>query len=194
MSAALATPADAMSSPRAASHEAPEHREIGAVERPVAVDGGHLEHADALVRQAVQRVRHGDADRARDPALPDGQAVANVERDGDPPGPEMPYEPSGERRVAQRGRPHHGASGAGPEARLHGALVAQAACDLDPCALPHPGDDRGHEIGLPGARIARAIEVDDVQPAGATPRRTRPRRPRRPRRRSSPPRSRPAGA
>ena len=35
-------------------------------------------------------------------------------------------------------------------------------------ARPDPGDDRGHERGLPGGRVAGPVEVDDVQPSRPT--------------------------
>jgi hypothetical protein len=90
----------------------------------------------------------------------------------------LPHQPTGERRVAQRGRPHDDASGTRPEARIYGTFVAEAARYLDPRTLPHPGNDRSHQIDLPRTRIARAVEVDDVQPAGAAPdERVRDRRP-----------------
>ena len=69
--------------------------------------------------------------------------------------------------VAERGRPDDRPGRARGEHRLDGCLVAQATGDLDERPLPHPARDRRDEADLAAGRVARSIEVDDVQPAGA---------------------------
>ena len=86
---------------------------------------------DALVREARERVLARGSPRApvRHPS-PEGQAVADVEGDGDPLGAVRRDEAARERGIAQGRRPDDGPRGAGGERRRHRRFGAQPAGHL----------------------------------------------------------------
>ena len=65
-----------------------EEPEVGPAERPIAVDRGHLEHADPDVGEALEGVGDRDARCPRHPALAQRVPVADVEGHRDPVGTE----------------------------------------------------------------------------------------------------------
>ena len=67
--------------------------------------------------------------------------------------------------IREGGRPDDGPRRARPEHLVDRRVVAQPAGHLDARPLPHPGDDRRDQVELAGRRIARAVEVDDVEPS-----------------------------
>src|SRR5207247_2073362 len=102
--------------------------------------------------------------RARGPARDAQPAVARVETDRDPAGMRA-TDRGGPLGIRDRERAEHRARRARGERRLHRRPVAEPAAHLHGDA--HRGADGSHQVGLHRPPGARAIQVDDVEPARA---------------------------
>ncbi len=102
---------------------------------------------------------------SRRPAVPDGDAVADVDRDGDPRRSVGLDQATGERRVLERGSPDDGSRGPGGECLGDGALVRRPPATSTPMPLPTACDDRRDRDGMRRDARSGSVEVDDVDPS-----------------------------
>jgi hypothetical protein len=131
------------------------------------LDRGDLEGRDALPGQARQRRRDQDPRRTVAPALPHGEASADIERDDDSPGSKCLHEVSRETRSAESCRPDHDPARAGGEGRRDSRPVAQPARHLARRPLADRRQDLPNHLALALAAAPGSVEIDEVEPARA---------------------------
>ena len=160
-------PPDAMIGATVVGEEPRVQAQVRAVEQAVAFDRRHLEGVDAHVGETFDRRRNLDAGRPGDPALADGEAVADIDRDRHPVGAVALDQPPDEGRIGECRRPDDCAPGTRCQDCCDRLLVPEAARDLDSCPVPDCRDDRLDLSAVGRLAGPCAVEVYHMQPSSS---------------------------